>query len=90
MTETEHKEKRKAVLTEADLEAIAERIQCNNCAFSEAESATLRSFAKSINTTQRVASWVIITGTVTAVLSGIWKAVTFYLNNVILKGGGHG
>jgi predicted secreted protein len=45
------------------------------CPFEEEESDVLLSIAKNANKTQRLASSIIIMGTVSAVLSGLWFAI---------------
>ena len=78
---------RKSVLTEEDLNKIAEAVRCGNCQFNRDEADTLKKFASSVNKTQRIASWVIITGIVGSVLSGTYHAIKYYIVNVIMKDG---
>lgn len=78
---------RRMTLTKHDIEAIVAAMKCGTCAFTPDEASTLKKFASSVNRTERFASWLIIAGIVTSVLTGIWAAVKYYLVNVILKGG---
>lgn len=78
---------RKNVLTEADLEKLAEVMQCTRCgSFTAEQTSTLVTLANSVNRTQKIASWVIITGTVSAFFAGVYAAIKYYVINVVLKG----
>ena len=83
----EWEEKRRMTLTQDDLDAISERFQCVSCQFTKDEADTLKKFATSVNRTQKIASWLIITGVVTSVFTGIYHAIKYYVINVIMKDG---
>ena len=81
-------ERRVSTLTDDDLQRIADIMTCNKCgSFTTEEAHTLKSFASNINRTQRIATWIIISGMVVSVVSGVIAAVKYYLLNVVLKGG---
>ena len=80
---------RRTTLTEHDIEAIVAAVKCNRCSFTPDEAVTLKKFASSVNRTERFASWLIIAGIVTGVLTGIWVSIKYYVINAVMRGGVH-
>lgn len=72
-------ERREYSLTKSDVLLIYRIAKIANsphpCPFESEESQTLQTVAKNINRTQKIASGIIIVGTTTAILSGVWFAL---------------
>ena len=83
-------ERRKHNLTDDDIARIIEAIKnsYHHCSFSPKELDTLKSLAQGVSKTQKIASYMIITAIVGATLTGIWKAIYFYIVEIFVKGGG--
>jgi hypothetical protein len=79
-------EKRKMVLTQYDLDALTERLQCVKCSFNHDEADTLRNLAKNINTATKLSTKIIITGLVMGFLGGVWFAVKHVFIDFMLTG----
>jgi len=78
--------RRKSVLTEDDLLAIQEVLSCSKCSFTADEADTLKSFAKNVNRTQKIAFVIIVTSVVTSILAGVVAAIKYYIVNFLMKG----
>lgn len=84
-------ERREYSLTKGDVLLIYRIAKVANaphkCPFGGEEQDTLQSVAKNINRTQKIASAIVITGTVTAILSGLWFALKHVFTEWVMKGG---
>jgi hypothetical protein len=77
---------RKQTLTEADLKALAELLQCSKCSFNHDEADTLRSIAKNMNRATSLATKTIIAGIVLGFLSGTWFAIKHLIFEMLKTG----
>lgn len=90
---TEHvgTERREYSLTKGDVLLIYRIARVANmphtCPFEGEEQDTLKSAAKNINRTQKIASVVIITSLVSGMLIGIWAVVKIAITDFIKTGG---
>jgi len=82
-----HGERRKDILTDDDINRIVEavRLSAHHCSFSSKELETLRGLAQGVSKTQKIASYMIISTIVGAVIAGTWKAIAYYFVEVLIK-----
>jgi hypothetical protein len=78
---------RAMTLTDADLEALRDVLQCSKCAFSHDESDTLRSLARNMNRASSLATKTIVTGLVMSVLTLTWFSLKHIVLEFIKNGG---
>jgi len=71
----EHQERRRRTLTDGDLEALVDALQCTRCSFNNEEAEVLRSIARNTNTASKLATRTIITGIVLGFLGLIYFAL---------------
>jgi hypothetical protein len=82
----EERRRRTRTLTDGDLEALVEALQCTKCSFNHDEAETLRSIARNTNTASKLATRTIITGIVLGFLGLVWFALTHLANEIIKTG----
>ena len=83
-------ERREHTLTKADVLLVYRVARLANvphsCPFQGEETSTLHSVAKNINTTQKIATVIMVTGIVSTILGGVWFALKHVANEWIHGG----
>lgn len=84
-------ERREHSLTKADVMLIYRIAKMayvpHTCPFKGEETGTLHSIAKNINATQKIATFIMVTGLVSAILSGVWFAIKHIVTEWVHTGG---
>ena len=83
MSEEQVERRSARCLTEEDLQAIIDRLECRSCKFSPEQAETLRSLSTNMNNSQRIATKIIMVGVIGTVLSVIGGGVVIGIKNAI-------
>ena len=73
-------------LTDEDIERIKAAVNSPcSCPFNPDEMSTLKNIAQNVQHTEKIAFYVIVTGLVGGVLTGLWAALKYYFLNVFIR-----
>lgn len=86
MPDERYQERRKRTLTDEDIEAIREELQCSRCSFTHDEAETLKGLAKNMNRASSLATKTIVTGMVLGFLSMVWLAIKHMVFEFVKNG----